>query len=78
MTAGEPVRNERIILKCILEKSAVKNTEVIQHTIQRRASMMETMNFRRVHSVQVKAKSADKRYKTDRVSFNNLYYTGRF
>jgi hypothetical protein len=36
--------------------------EVTQHTVQRRASMMDTLNFRReYHSVQVQAKSADKR-----------------
>lgn len=53
--------------------------EVTQHTVQRRAYMMETLQFHTAyHSVQVQAKSADTRYRTDRVSFNNLYYTGRF
>ena len=49
--------------------------EVTQHRVQRRTSMMDTPDFRTAyHSVQVQAKSVDTRYKTDRVSFDNLYY----
>ena len=47
--------------------------------LQWQAAMMDTLNFRtEYHSVQVQVKSADTRYKTHLMSFNNLYYTGRF
>jgi len=53
--------------------------EVIEHRVQWRASMMDTLQFRTAYrSVQVQEKSADTRYKTDRVPFNNLYYAGCF
>jgi hypothetical protein len=51
---------------------------VTQHTVQRRAYTMNRLLLHTAYQCQGSAKSADTRYRTDRVPFNNLYYKGCF